>query len=171
MPLGTEVGLGPGDIVLDGDPTPLPKTGAQPFSPIFGHVYCGQTAGSITIALGMEVGLDPGHIVLDRDAAPLPKKGTELPIFGPFLLCSNGWMHQDATLYGGRRQPKQLSVRWGPSPSPKRAESPIFGPRLLWPNGCMHQDATWCGGRPPLAQVTLCLMGPSPPLPKGCGAR
>jgi len=34
MQLGTEVGLGPGHIVLDGDPpTPLPK-GAQPL--IFG---------------------------------------------------------------------------------------------------------------------------------------
>ena len=32
MPLGTEVGLGPGDIVLDGDPAP--PNGAQP--PIFG---------------------------------------------------------------------------------------------------------------------------------------
>jgi len=32
-PLGREVGLGPDDIVLDGDPAPLPK-GAQP--PIFG---------------------------------------------------------------------------------------------------------------------------------------
>jgi len=33
MKLGVQVGLGPGHIVLDGDPTPLPK-GAQP--PIFG---------------------------------------------------------------------------------------------------------------------------------------
>jgi len=33
MLLGTEVGLGPGHIVLDGDPAPPPK-GAQP--PIFG---------------------------------------------------------------------------------------------------------------------------------------
>jgi len=31
MPLGREVGLGPGDIVLDGDPAiPFPKKGAQP---------------------------------------------------------------------------------------------------------------------------------------------
>jgi len=29
MPLGTEVGLGPGDIVLDGDPVPLQKTGTD----------------------------------------------------------------------------------------------------------------------------------------------
>jgi len=34
MALGMEVGLGPGHIVLDGDPTPLPKKGAEP--PIFG---------------------------------------------------------------------------------------------------------------------------------------
>jgi len=29
MPLGTEVGVGPDDIVLDGDPAPLPKNGAE----------------------------------------------------------------------------------------------------------------------------------------------
>ena len=30
MPLGMEVGLGPGDFVLDGDPAPLPKRGTTP---------------------------------------------------------------------------------------------------------------------------------------------
>ena len=35
MPLGTEVGLGPNDIVLHGDPAPTPK-GAEPH-PIFGR--------------------------------------------------------------------------------------------------------------------------------------
>ena len=34
MAFGMEVGLGPGYIVLDGDPAPLPKKGAEP--PIFG---------------------------------------------------------------------------------------------------------------------------------------
>jgi len=34
MPLGTEVGLGPGDIVLDGDPAPSRKGAHQP--PLFG---------------------------------------------------------------------------------------------------------------------------------------
>jgi len=44
MPLGMELGLGPGDFVLDGDPLPLPKKGAEP--PKFSaHVYWGQTAG------------------------------------------------------------------------------------------------------------------------------
>jgi len=60
------VNLSPGHIVLDVDPA-TPK-GAQP--PIFGYVYCSQTAGCIRILLGMEVGLDPGDIVLDGDLAP-----------------------------------------------------------------------------------------------------
>ena len=34
MPLGMEVGLGRGDFVLDGDPTPPPQKGAEP--PNFG---------------------------------------------------------------------------------------------------------------------------------------
>ena len=34
MPLGTDVGLGPGQIVLDGDPAPPQKKRTQP--PIFG---------------------------------------------------------------------------------------------------------------------------------------
>ena len=34
MPLGREVGLGPRDIVLDGDPAPPPQKGAEP--PVFG---------------------------------------------------------------------------------------------------------------------------------------
>jgi len=36
MALGVEVGLGPGHIVLDGDPAHLPKKGAEP-PPIFGR--------------------------------------------------------------------------------------------------------------------------------------
>jgi len=30
MKLGVQVGLGPGHIVSDGDPAPLPKKGAEP---------------------------------------------------------------------------------------------------------------------------------------------
>jgi len=36
MPLGMEVGLGPGDFLLDGNPAPLPKKGTEPkFSAMF----------------------------------------------------------------------------------------------------------------------------------------
>jgi len=71
MPLGTEVGLGLGNIVLDGHPVP-PRKGAQQPVPLFGPFCCGQTAGWIRIPLGMEVGLDPGDIVLDGGPDPPP---------------------------------------------------------------------------------------------------
>ena len=70
MPLGMEVGLGPGDFVLDGDPAPPPLKGAEP--PKFSaHAYCGQMAGWIKMVLGMEVCLSPGDFVLDGDQTPL----------------------------------------------------------------------------------------------------
>ena len=43
MPLGTEVGLGPGHTLLDGDPALSHEKGDS--SPYFwAYVYCGQTA-------------------------------------------------------------------------------------------------------------------------------
>ena len=58
----------------------------------------------------MEVSLCPSDFVLGGDPAPLPKRGQRLPIFGIFLLWPNGWLHQDATCYGGRPQPRRLCV-------------------------------------------------------------
>jgi len=73
MPLGTEVGLGSDDIVLDANPAPLPKMGGGAPSPQFSaHVYCGQTAAWIKTPLGTEVGLGLRDIVLDGDPPPLP---------------------------------------------------------------------------------------------------
>jgi len=40
MALGMEVGVSPGDYVLDGDPAPLPKKVAEP-PQFLAHVYCG----------------------------------------------------------------------------------------------------------------------------------
>jgi len=66
-----EVGLSPGDFVLDGDPAPSPKGGR---APIFGPCLLRQTAAWIKMPLGTGVGLGPDDIVLDGDPAPLPKK-------------------------------------------------------------------------------------------------
>ena len=76
MPLGMEVGLGPaGDFVLDGDPAPLAKKGAEP--PIFGPCLLwpnGCVDQDATWYGGINLG--PGDVVLDGVAAP-PKKGTD----------------------------------------------------------------------------------------------
>jgi len=140
-----QAGLGPGHIVLDGDPAPLPQKGAEP--PIFGpcllwpngwmhqdatwyggrpqpnrlcvrwgpnplpqkgrsptqfsaHVYCGQTAAWIKMALGTEAGFGLRDIVFDADPATPRKEGTSAPPnFGLCLLWPNGWMDEDAAWY------------------------------------------------------------------------
>jgi len=95
MSVGMDVGLSPGDFVLDGNPAPFPKRGRScPFS---AHVYCGKTAGWMKMALGMNVVLGPVHIVLDGDTASLPKKGgTAPPNFRPILIVAK-WL--DASRY------------------------------------------------------------------------
>jgi len=153
MSLGIEVGLGPGDFLLDGDPAPLskrglyggkpwprrisvrwgpsspsPKRGQTPSPNFVAHVYCGQTGGWIKMTLGMDVGLCPCDIVLDGDPAPAPQKGTEPPNFRPISIVAKRleirWMHQDATCYGGRLRPRWHCVRWGPSSLPQRGTAP-----------------------------------------------
>ena len=81
MPLGTEVGLGQGDV-LDGDPAPRKRGTAPKFS---AHVYCGQTAGWMKMPLCTDIDLGPGHIVLDGDPVPPSLKEAQPLIFD--------WMH------------------------------------------------------------------------------
>jgi len=101
--------------------------------------------------LGTELGLGPVDFVLDGDLALLSKRGrSPSPIFGPFVLWPNGWMHQDATWYGGiSLSPGEFVFDGDPTPPQKGAE-PLhnFGPCLLWPNCWMAQGGTWHGGGP-----------------------
>jgi len=88
MPLGMEVGLGPGHSVRWGPC--LPQKGAHPqFS---AHVCCDQTTGWIKMPLGREVGLGPGHMVLDGTQISFPHGNGQSspPLFGRCLLCPNG---------------------------------------------------------------------------------
>jgi len=120
---------------------PSPKRGRSPSPQFPAHVYCGQKAGWIKVALGMEVGLGPRRIVIDGDPAPLSKNWTEPPpIFGPFLLWPNGSMRQDATWYGGRPQLSRLRARWGPSYSQKKG-TPT--PPNFWPMSIVAKTAGW----------------------------
>jgi len=69
MPLGADVGLGPGDFVFDGNSAP-PEKRAQPPTQFLTYVYCDETAGWIKMPLGTEVNLSQGDVVLDGVAAP-----------------------------------------------------------------------------------------------------
>ena len=131
MKLDMEVGLGPGRIVLDRDPAPPKKEGAQPS--IFGPCPLWPTTGWIKIPLSTDVGLDAGDFVLDGDPVPPLEKGhSPSPIFGPCLLWPNGWMDQDATCYGGRPRPRRHCVRWGFSPPTRKSgTAPHFWPMSI----------------------------------------
>ena len=87
MPLGTEVILGPGNVVLDGVAAFLPKRGTAP--QFLTNVYSGQTAGWMKTPLGTEVDLDPDHIVLDPPGTQLPpqKRHNISPPFSAHVYC------------------------------------------------------------------------------------
>ena len=104
MPLNMEVSLGPGDIVLDGDPAlPLQKAGQQ--SPSFADVgktascvYCGQMAVCIRMPLGVEVGLGQGNIVLDGDLASPHRKWHSTPSTFRSMSIVAKWLPTPATV-------------------------------------------------------------------------
>jgi len=88
MKLGMQVVRGPGHIVLDGDPAPLPPkgVGAPQFS---AHICCAQMAAWIKMSLAIEIGLGPGDFVLDGDPLHSPKKGgTPYPISRPMSIVA-----------------------------------------------------------------------------------
>ena len=87
MKLGVRVGLGPGHIVLDEDPAPLPQRGIAP-AQFSAHISCGQMAAWIKMPLGMELGLIPGDFVLDGDPAPPPQKEGLPPNFRPMFIVA-----------------------------------------------------------------------------------
>ena len=93
MQLGTEVGLGPGHTVLDGDPAPPPQRGtARNFGPYLlrPNGCMDQDATRHGACLG------PGDLVLDGDPAPgsPPQKGGGAPKFSAHVYCGQtaGWI-------------------------------------------------------------------------------
>jgi len=115
---GTEVGLGGSDIVLDGDPDPLPKRGTArnfwPMSVMVKQLYMDQD--------GTWHGSGPRfrpHCARWGPSSP-PKKGHS-PQFSAHVYCS--WMHQNATWYGGRPRSRPHCAA-----PPKGAQSPNVRP-------------------------------------------
>ena len=96
MPLGTEVDLGPGDVVLDMNPSP-PKTGGQQPLPHFSaHILWsnGCYMDVCCVWYGMEVGLGTGDIVLDGNpTSPTPIKGVNNPQFSAHVYCGQTVAH------------------------------------------------------------------------------
>ena len=103
--VGTELGLNPGDIVLDGDPAPP--------SPKRGHISSRFLANVLWLNGWMDQDetwhkCQPQHQpqCIRSEPSSSPQKGAQFPNFWPrCLLWPNIWMDQDATWYGGRPRP------------------------------------------------------------------
>jgi len=128
MPLGKDVGLGPGDIVLDGEPSLPPKGAQQP--PIFGPCNVAKR-----LPLGREVDLGPGDNVFDWN--PAPPKG-HCPEFWAHVCCGTcgqtaGWIKMPLGADCGGLGPAHIELD-GDRASPKRGHSsppPLFGPCIV----------------------------------------
>jgi len=123
--LGTQVGLGPGHTVLDGDPAPAPTKGHSP--QFLAHICCGQMAAWTKMSLGMELGLGQSDFVLDGTMLPLTKRGrSPTHKFSAHVYCGQtaGWMKLVLGKEVGR-SPGDFVLDGNPAPpSPKVAVAP-----------------------------------------------
>ena len=125
MKLGMQVGLGPGHIVLDGDPATPHAKGQSP--QFLAHICSIQMAGWINMPLATEVGLDPSNTVLDGD--PPPQKGTE-PQFSVHVYCGQtvGWIKMPLGTEVGLG-PGHIVLQENPVPSSQKGGiAPNFRP-------------------------------------------
>ena len=64
MPLGMEVGLGPSDFVLDGDPAPPPPKRGRSLPNFWPMFIVAKRLDGSRWYLGMEIGLSNGRLLL-----------------------------------------------------------------------------------------------------------
>ena len=132
MPLSMEVGLGPSDIVLDGDlaPIPLPQKGPEP--PFFGPYLLRPNGWMNQDATWYGDRPRPRRLCVGwGSSSPSPKRGGERsPQYSAHVRCGQtaGWIKMSVGMQVEQR--KRHCVRWRPSPpSPKGAQSsPNFQP-------------------------------------------
>jgi len=159
MSLGMEVGLGPGDFVLDRDPGPPSlERGRIPLQ-IFGPCLLWPN-GWMDQDGTWHGGRPQPRLLCVRWTKPcFPQKGggVPYPIFGKFLLCPNGWMHHDATWYGVGLSPGDFVFDEDPAPSPKRGWSPLPNFQSMSIVAKRLDGSRWhLAWRWALVQATLC---------------
>ena len=134
------VGLGPGHIVLDGDPAPPPQRGT---APIFGPYLLWRNGWMDQDATWYGGRPRPKrHCVRWGPSFPSAKKGQS-----PLPFSARAYCGQTA---GRIKMAPGMEVGLGPGhilldgdpatpPQKKGGLPPIFGPCLLWPNGRASQ--------------------------------
>jgi len=117
MKLGMQVGLGPGHIVLNWDPAPLPKEGRSPqFS---AHICCGQMHGCIDQDATWYAAMTRPRQLCVRWRPSSP------PQFSAHVHCGQtaGWIKIALSIEVGLG-PSYIVLDWDPAPLPKRGQRP-----------------------------------------------
>ena len=130
MPLGMEVGLGQGHIVLDGDPAPLRKRSTA--LPIFGP--CLLWPNGWMDQEGTWHGARPWprpHCARWVPSSPPPKKGTQSPQFSAHVCCGQmAWWIKIPLGTGIGLGPDHIVLYGDPAPpTQKEAQTP----ETFWP--------------------------------------
>jgi len=128
MPLGMKIGLGPGHIVLDKDPAPHPRKGAQP--PIFGPRLL-WTNGCVDQESTWYDDRPRHGQHCARYGPSLTPKGHNPSTFGPCLLWPNCWMDEGATWSSDMPRLRPRCVTWGSSSPSQKGHSPLSNFRPL----------------------------------------
>jgi len=114
MSLGMEVGLGPGDFVLDGDPVPFPQKGAEPPSPIFRPFLLWPNGCMHQNATWYRARSRPRRLcVIWGPRSPLCQRGTD-PQFSAHIFCCQmaAWIKMSLGMELGLDL-GDFCVRWG----------------------------------------------------------
>ena len=124
MPHGREVGLGPSDIVLDGDPVPLPKMGAEPlnFGPCL--LWPNGCINQDAIWYGGRAHPRP-HYARWGPSSPCPRKGAQPSNFRPMSIVPKtaGWIKMPLGMEIGL-DPSDIVLDGDAVPLPQKGAEP-----------------------------------------------
>ena len=170
-----EIGLSPGDFVLDGDPAPSPKRGRSPArSPIFGPFLLWPNGWIPQDAIWYGCRPQPSGLCVDA-VLPAPEQGGGAPKFSAHIYCGQtaGWIKM-AHGIGVGRSPGDYVLDGHPAPLPKKGAEPLPNFRPISIVAKRLDGSRWhLAWRWALVQATLCwaeppVFGPRLLWPNGC---
>ena len=133
MALGTEVGLGPGHIVLDGAPSSLHQKGGR--SPIFGPFVLSPNGSMYQDATWYGGRPQPRRLCVRWGPSFPFLKGTQPKIFVQCPSWPNDWMDEDATWYEVDIGPGHIVLDGVPALHERGTAAPVFSAHVYCGHG------------------------------------
>ena len=144
MPLGTGVGLSPGDFVFDGDPAPLPKRGRSPLPNFRPMSNVAKRLDGSRWHLAWGSALVHATLCCMENQLPSPKRGQSPQFSAHFYCCQTAGCVKMPLGMEVCLSPFDFVLDGDPASPPLKGHSPsIFVQCPLWPNDWIDEDAAW----------------------------